>query len=59
MARSFIPKMAIPSSLPHGSQGAIMFKRCAAGQRIFPSEMAAHSIAPASNDDFGFDIGGP
>jgi hypothetical protein len=38
---------AIPSSLSCGSQGSIMFKRLAAGQRISPSEMAAHSMAPA------------
>jgi hypothetical protein len=47
MARSFIPKMAIPSSLPRDSQGAKMFKRRAADQRIFPSEPAAPSIASA------------
>jgi hypothetical protein len=40
-------KMAIPFSSPRDSQGSIMFKRRAAGQRIFPSEMTAHSMAPA------------
>jgi hypothetical protein len=43
---SFIPKMAIPSSLPCGSQGEIMFKR-ATGQRILPSKPGAPSIASA------------
>jgi|SRR5580693_1198582 hypothetical protein len=47
MARSFIPKMAIPSSLPRDSQGAKMFKRRAADQRIFPLEPATPSIASA------------
>jgi hypothetical protein len=37
--------MAIPSSLPRGSQGANVQVR-AAGQRIFPSEPAALSRAP-------------
>jgi hypothetical protein len=39
--------MAIPFPLSCGSQGSIMFKRRAVGQRIFLSEMAAHSMAPA------------
>jgi hypothetical protein len=30
-----------------GSPGAIMFKRRAIGQRIFPSDPAAPSVAPA------------
>jgi hypothetical protein len=47
MAGSFIPKMAIPYSLPRDSLGAEMLNRRAADQRIFPSEPAAHSMAPA------------
>jgi hypothetical protein len=45
--RIVLPKMAIPFPLPRDSQGSIMFKRLAAGQRIFSSEPAAPSIASA------------
>jgi hypothetical protein len=40
---SIVIKVA-PLSCRRGSQGAIMFKRRATGQRIFPSEPAAHSL---------------
>jgi hypothetical protein len=55
MAGSFVPKMAIPSSLSCGSQGEIMFKRGATGQRILPSEPGAPSMtrAPAPMTNSG------